>query len=124
MKNTVLVLGASGINSRYSFRAIHLLWDNDYNVIMVNPTSEYIVGQKTYKNLVDVKKTKLPIDTVTVYVKPELALDLVDEIIDLHPRRVILNPGTENVILEEILDSANILVQKDDTLTLLVSGDF
>jgi len=64
------------------------------------------------------------VDTVTVYLRPQLLAPLVPEIVARKPRRVILNPGTEDDGIEQALTREAIPVQKACTLVLLRTNQF
>ena len=49
------------------------------------------------------KKDYKNIDTVTMYVGPQRQEEYYDYILSLHPKRVIFNPGTENIAFEQLL---------------------
>ena len=59
------------------------------------------------------------IDTVTLYVSAKNQTEYYQYIIDLKPKRVLFNPGTENASLEQLLRNANIYVERACTLVLL-----
>jgi hypothetical protein len=64
------------------------------------------------------------IDTVTMYVNAALSTKYLQDLIDLKPRRVIFNPGSENPSLEKALVAKGILVEEACTLVLLRTGQF
>ena len=64
------------------------------------------------------------IDTVTIYLNPEHQPLYYDYIIALNPKRVILNPGTENPELEKKLAAKNISFEHACTLVLLASNQY
>lgn len=95
--------------------------DAGYEVIPVNPTGAEICGIKSNVSLQEIKKA---VDTLTVYVNPDRLKTLLPEIIALKPRRVILNPGTEDDFTKEKLEENGISVEKACTLVLLRTGAF
>jgi predicted CoA-binding protein len=64
------------------------------------------------------------IDTVTMYVGAKNQPQFYDYIINLQPRRVIFNPGSENDEFEKMLQQKNIEVEEACTLVLLSTGQF
>jgi predicted CoA-binding protein len=64
------------------------------------------------------------IDTVTMYVNAALSTKYLQDLIDLKPRRVIFNPGSENPSLEKALVDKGILVEEACTLVLLRTDQF
>ncbi|MDC7233108.1 MAG: CoA-binding protein [Spirochaetales bacterium] len=121
MKQNVAILGASQKEERYSNKALHMLLEHDHAVFPVHPTLEDIDGNKVYPRLSDIDQS---IDTLTVYVGPKWIDPLIDEIVSLHPGRVILNPGTESENLKNALDKADIPWLEACTLVLLRTGQF
>jgi len=64
------------------------------------------------------------IDTVTLYVRPDLQKDWYENILSMRPKRVIFNPGTENQDFEEKLSKAGIEPVVACTLVLLTTGQY
>jgi predicted CoA-binding protein len=64
------------------------------------------------------------IDTLTLYVNEGISSSLKKEIIDLKPKRVIFNPGSENIELMKSLVEAGILTEEACTLVLVRTGQF
>ena len=58
------------------------------------------------------KKAFVDIDTVTLYLSEKFQKEYYDYILSLKPNRVIFNPGTENLELEELLKANNITVEE------------
>lgn len=121
MRETVVVLGASGHKSRYANRAIKLLMEKGHTVVPVNPLYESVEDLHCYKSLSEINGK---IDTITLYVNPDRALDYSSEIISVKPDRVIINPGAENTKLDMRLKEAGITVIHDCTLVMLNTGKF
>ena len=59
------------------------------------------------------------IDTITLYLNPTNQKPFYDYILNLNPRRVIFNPGTENRELQGKLKNAGIEYEEACTLVLL-----
>lgn len=64
------------------------------------------------------------VDTVTLYVGPEVSSELESAIAELHPDRVIFNPGAENPALKAALEANGIGTEEACTLVLLNTGQF
>ena len=121
MMKTVAIIGASDKPERYSNMAMHVLKDHGYDVVLVNPFKSQIEGQKCIKS-VDEYDGK--IDTVTLYVNPVRFHDHIEDVIKAGPKRVIMNPGTEDAQHEKALNDSGIKVQKACTLVLLSQNQF
>lgn len=121
MDKTVAILGASDRPNRFSHRAQTLLREKGYTPLPVNPRLKVVDGVRCYPGLHAIGQQ---IDTITVYVRSEILIGLVDEIIEARPQRVILNPGSESGAVVELLQQAGIAVQMACTLILLDTGQF
>ena len=64
------------------------------------------------------------IDTVTLYLNPEVQKSYYDYILSLKPKRVIFNPGTENMELISLLSAQGIQSEIACTLVLLSTGQY
>ena len=117
--SNVAVLGASPKPDRFSFKAVRMLKEHGYKPIPVHPAGHAVDGVAGVKSLDDIKGQ---VDTLTMYVNAEISSQQTEQILKLHPRRVIFNPGAENVDLEKILEDANIEVVRDCTLVMLDTG--
>ena len=119
MKRTLLI-GASENPDRYSNKAIHALRKHGHEVIALarRPGKVLDVVFETEQ------KKFAGIDTVTLYVGPDNQSGYFDYIIQLNPKRVIFNPGTENPEFSEKLMHAGIYPEIACTLVLLGTGQF
>lgn len=117
----VAVLGASAKEERYSHQAVLRLHEAGNEVYPVNPALTEIAGLKVWPDLSSLPRN---IDTVTVYLSAANSSPLAEPLCQLHPRRVIFNPGAENGQLAEKLQAAGIDVQLACTLVLLRTNQF
>ncbi len=117
----VVVLGASDNPRRVASEALELLTAYGHTVIPVNPRLQAIAGQPVLPTLGAVTG---PVDTLSMYVRPDIAEPMLAEIPQLAPRRVIFNPGTESTALRSALLDAGIQVQWECTLILLRTGQY
>jgi len=120
MDNITLVLGASLKPERYSNRAIHALIDNNYSVMAFGLRAGNIRGVEVHNKL----PQKIVMDTVTLYLNPGRQKEYYSYLVDLKPRRVIFNPGTENFELISILEKEGIITEIACTLVLLSIGNY
>ena len=121
MKQRVAILGASQNSQRYAYQAFRLLQQYGHEPIPVSPRLQELEGVKAYAS---VKEISGKVDTLTMYVGPELSSQLSAEILALQPRRVIFNPGSENPSLQKELAAAGVQVEEACTLVLLKTGQF
>ena len=110
-----LVVGASENTSRYSNIAIKRLIEHQLPVLALG-TKKGIVENVIIET--DFSSFK-NIDTVTLYVGPTNQSALIPQIIALHPRRIIFNPGTENPAFVKVANENGIETEIACTLVLL-----
>ena len=120
MSKKTLVLGASNNPEKYSFLAINRLVANNHVVKAIGLKESEVNDVK----IVSSKKLYQKIDTVTLYLNKGNQRIFYEYIVALNPKRVIFNPGTENIELENILKEHNISFERSCTLTLLAIGQY
>lgn len=121
MSQNVVVLGASPKPERYSNKAVNMLKANGYNVIPVHPAVKEVNGVPVRADLTDIDEE---IHTVTLYVNAAMVEKMADKIIDLKPKRVIFNPGTESAAAGGRFEAEGIEVVQACTLVMLTTGQF
>ena len=117
----VAVVGASPKPDRYSNKAIKMLSEHNHTPVPVAPGHETIEGLKAYPDLGGLDES---VDTVTLYLKKERQDAVIDQVIELNPKRVIFNPGTENPEAQQKLEAAGIQVVEACTLVMLKTNQF
>lgn len=117
---TTLVLGASSNPERYSFLATNLLLEKGYSVYPYG-IKKGIIGNIAILNEWPKAGT---IDTVTLYLGPSGQVEYYDAIIELAPRRIIFNPGTENPNLQALATAKGIDTIEACTLVMLKTGQY
>ncbi len=116
----VVVIGASTNPERYSFKAISLLKAYGHEVEGVGLKTGTVAGVEIKTGLPDIEN----VDTVTMYVGKKNQAIFYDYILKLKPRRVIFNPGAENILFENLLQQNNIASEQACTMVLLTTGQF
>jgi hypothetical protein len=115
-----LVIGASEKLDRYANKAVRMLQKHDVPVLAY--------GNKAGKINETVISTEFPsneeIDTVTLYLSAKNQTSYYDTIIDLKPKRVIFNPGTENPEFQKQLSKNGIESEIACTLVLLSTNSY
>lgn len=115
-----LVLGASENPGRTSYTAVKQLLLSGYEVLAVGSKPGVVHGINI--------STELPkneiIDTITLYIRPEIQNEMTTQIIELKPKRIIFNPGTENPMLENLATNQGIVCERACTLVLLSLGQY
>ena len=120
MKNKTLILGASENPSRYSYLALNKLKSKGHEVVAIGKKEGMVNG-------VSIQNQQVPsdeIDTVTLYLNPDHQKPYYDYILSLKPRRIIFNPGTENMELERIAEGNGIDAVEACTLVMLSTGQY
>lgn len=116
----VLVIGASPQPWRYAYKAVRMLQDYKYEVIALGKTSDRIG-----KTFIHTKREPwTDIHTITLYLNPKNSAEMQDYILQLAPKRLIINPGAENSELEEAARKEGIEVMRACTLVMLSTGAF
>ena len=116
MKNKkTLVLGASEKPDRYANKAVRKLQNNNVPIYAVGYKEGTINGTPIYTDF----PSDTDIHTVTLYLSKKNQEQYYDKIIDLAPKRVIFNPGTENPEFEASLEKHKIEVEIACTLVML-----
>ena len=115
-----LVFGASLKPHRYSNLAMRRLVDNNIETVAFGP----LEGRVDEVEIMDSLDGFEGIDTITLYLNPQRQKEYYQKIIDLKPKRVIFNPGTENPEFYPILEEAGIEVEVACTLVLLATGQY
>ncbi|CAM1369060.1 conserved hypothetical protein [Tenacibaculum litopenaei] len=120
MKNKTLVLGASLNAERYSNKAIKRLVANGVPTLAHGRTAGEVAGIS-----IETERVKYSdVDTVTLYLRPSLQASFETYLLELKPRRVIFNPGTENSSLETKLNEHGIETTLACTLVLLTTKQY
>jgi predicted CoA-binding protein len=120
MAKKTVVLGASDNPSRYSYLAIRKLAAHQHPIIAVGK-------KKGQVGDVEIHTDHLPatgVDTVTLYLNPFHQVEYYDYIMNLRPRRIIFNPGTENDELIRMAKENNIQPVIGCTLVMLSTGQY
>ena len=120
--NKTLILGASHKPERYAYIAAERLTSNGHQIEQIS----YRNNENPFGAIHDpgyFEKLK-DIDTVTLYLGPQNQTEYYQKIIDLQPRRVIFNPGTENPEFIQKLHGANIKTEVACTLVLLSTDQY
>ena len=119
MKKT-LIIGATPNTGRYAYRAAHMLASKGHPIVNIGIKQGEVAGVK-------IEKAAAPftdIDTITLYIGPDLQPAYYDYILTTKPKRVIFNPGTENYEFEKMLDQHDIEPVEACTLVLLSIGQY
>lgn len=115
-----LVIGASPKMNRYSYIATQLLHEHNYEVVPYGIKKGDIGTLK----IMNQWPSKESFDTITLYINPILQEQYIQQILDLNPKRIIFNPGTENEKLERMAQKKEIQTLNACTLVLLQTNQY
>ncbi|MFA5574870.1 MAG: CoA-binding protein [Brumimicrobium sp.] len=115
-----LVVGASTKEERYSNKAIKMLQEYGHPIVAWGRRKGEVNGVE----IVTEFPTDNDIDTVTLYLSPSNQVEFYQPIIDIKPKRIIFNPGTENDDFVDLLTKNNIESEIACTLVLLRSEQY
>lgn len=121
MREVVAILGASDKEDRYSNMAQRFLSETGHTVVPVAPRGDVILGAPVVRSLLECAE---PVDTVTLYIGSARVDSVREDLIQILPKRVIFNPGTENASLRTALESEGIETLEACTLVMLRTGQF
>jgi uncharacterized protein len=119
MKKTI-VLGATTNPERYAYKATVQLKRAGHEVIPVGIKKGDIEGTTIQNGTPQYKD----IDTVTLYLNPQNQIPYYDYILSLAPKRIIFNPGTENIELMHLARHKGIDTEAACTLVLLSLNEY
>lgn len=116
-----LVVGASENPNRYAFKAIRSLLAHGHQVKALGLRKGEVDGVVFETEKINFQN----VDTVTLYVGPLNQEFLIDYIIEIiHPRRILFNPGTENIDFKSKAEKAGIFCEIACTLVLLATDRY
>lgn len=121
MKKTVII-GATTNPGRYAYLAARMLTDYRHEIVPVGLKEGEVFG----KEILDIleKPPIKDVDTVTLYIGPQRQPEYYNYILDMKPRRIIFNPGTENHVLEKMAEERGIEAIHGCTLVMLRSNQY
>lgn len=120
MNKKTLVVGASENPERYSYLAVNKLRSKGNDVVAIGQTTGRLGDVEITKE----KQAFNNVDTVTLYINPTVQQQYYDYILSLNPKRIVFNPGTENMEFEKMAKSQGIDVLEACTLVLLSTGQY
>ena len=116
----VFVFGASMNPQRYSNIATKMLLEYNHELVLLGLREGTIHGVDIITGHPSVEG----IDTITMYVGAARQAEHIDYLIGLKPKRIIFNPGTENMEFESKVRDAGIISIRACTLVLLRTNQF
>jgi predicted CoA-binding protein len=93
MGRRVAVVGASNQRTKFGNKALRAFVAEGHTVFPINPREKVVEGVRAYASVLDVPE---PIDMATLYVQPEVAHQLLDELEQKQIPEIWVNPGAES----------------------------
>jgi predicted CoA-binding protein len=124
MNKKTVILSSRPESNPYAQRAAMMLQQAQIEFVPVGLKIE--TGEVCGQKVLDLR-TKPGIegvDTVTLYVHPGAQQAWYDYILQLHPKRIIFNPGTENQDFKLLAEKQGIACLEACTLVMLSIGNF
>ncbi len=104
--HTIAVVGCSREQGKPSHDVPEYLQNNRYKIIPVNPFADYILNERAYKSLLDIKEN---IDVVDVFRPANEAFDIAKQAVQIHAKALWLQEGIINDAAEKFAIENNIL---------------
>ena len=115
-----LVLGASPIETRFSYKAVKALIRLDCDVVAVGKKAGNIKGVEIQTGMPHIEN----VDTIILYIGAAAQEEYYDYMIGLKPGRIIFNPGTHNQEFIDMCKKHGIDPVVDCALIMLNSGTY
>ena len=96
MSKSVAIVGASRDRSKFGNKALRAFKAAGYRVIPINPNEPEVEGITAYASVLDVPGR---IDMASVYVQPDVGLQLLAEFEQKEIDEIWINPGAESSLL-------------------------
>ena len=106
---SIAVIGASSNRDKFGNKCIRAFLSKGFIVYPINPKENEIEGLKNYRTISEIEDE---INIVSIYLRPEITLNIVDEIIAKKPSLVYLNPGTESEEIKNRFEKEGIEVKE------------
>jgi predicted CoA-binding protein len=88
----VAVIGASNNRRKFGNKALRAFRTQGYTVVPINPHEREVEGERAYPTVLDFPGA---IDEATVYVQPDVAMVVMDDLAAKKIPTVWLNPGAD-----------------------------
>ncbi len=104
-KKSIAVIGASANRSKFGNKCVRAYKSLGWIVFPINPRERFIEGLKCYSSILELPFVP---NRVSIYLKPEVSLGLVEDLSKFGVKEVFLNPGSESEALISKLKAAGI----------------
>ena len=98
----IAVVGASSARHKFGNKCVRAYTEAGWNVYPIHPTETEIEGLPAYP---EVARVPVELDRVSVYLRPELTLAFLPQLVDKGAGEVWFNPGSADArVLEKARD--------------------
>jgi predicted CoA-binding protein len=120
MSKKTVIIGATTNPSRYAYFAAERLTNAGHEIVPIGIKKGEVFGEE----ILDIRKSPQveDVDTITLYLGARHQPEYYDYILNLNPKRIIFNPGTENPELVKLANTKGIETENACTLVMLGSG--
>lgn len=115
-----IIIGASPNKERYAYKATALLASKGHEVVPVGVREGQIAGLDIVSGQPPVKE----VHTVSLYIGPQRQEPYYEYILNLKPKRIIFNPGTENPELETKAKKQGVETVNNCTIIMLNINEY
>jgi uncharacterized protein len=112
---TIAVVGLSSNPMRASHGVSAYMQAQGYRIIPVNPQEEFVLGEKSYKSLLEVPEK---VDIVDVFRRSEFVPEIVDEAIQIKAPAIWLQEGVIHEAAAEKARQAGLFVVMDQCILI------
>jgi predicted CoA-binding protein len=94
MKPTIAIIGASTDRNKFGNKAVRAYKSRGYQVFPVHPSAQTIEGLPAFRSILEIPGEHL--DRVSLYLPPEIGLQMIEQIAQKPAQEVWLNPGADS----------------------------
>ena len=89
---TIAIVGASADRDKFGNKALRAFRRRGYRVVPIHPSEHTVEGERAYASVLAFPG---PIDEATLYVQPDVGVQVLEELARKGIRTVWLNPGAD-----------------------------
>lgn len=91
---SVAILGASADRKKFGNKSVRAHARAGWTVFPIHPKELVVEGHRAFASVLNVPIR--PIDRISVYLPANITLPIIDELVDVHPGELWLNPGADD----------------------------
>lgn len=122
MNKKTVIVGAVANPHRYAYMTAERLAEYGHDIVPVG-VKKGEINENKILNISD--KPAIPgVDTITLYIGPQHQPQWYDYLLGLKPKRIIFNPGTENLEFARLAKERGIETVNGCTLVMLLTNQY